>query len=466
MEGGEKVRILFRILLVAAIAAQALFSGSAVAETNPDPTAYPYKNSSHLCTANEDCVPDIWGFFQRECTSFVAWRLNDAGIRFHNNYDGVGEGRDFSDASNWLSAAQRFGIPYDNSPSVGSVAWWSSNHVAWVSAVDNQGYITIEEYNKNFDGNWSTRTIPASSVQKYIHFQDLPTTNPYPGYGPKLASMAFQDGRLAVFYVGADNAIYYQQQDAPGGAWPGQEHRIPAHVKAVAVTASYDSRIELFAIGQDNAVYHWWQQTPGEDIWLGPNRYAANVYSLAAARSTANLVELYAVGHGDADVYRLTQTSPNSWVGSAWVNMPANVWEIAATTSHDGRNELFMVGHDNALWHRWQTSPGGAWSADEMQAAVISKLAAGRNQDGRLEVFALGPDNKVYNKWQQQPGTNWSGWGNGLQASGKSLAVGRNADGRLELFVVGGDNRVWHLWQQTPGGNWSGAVGLNGRVAA
>lgn len=126
---------------------------------------YPYKNASTSGV-------DAWGFYNRQCTSFVAWRLNDAGISFHNTMKG---GR-FSDATNWANNAKKLGYKVNNKAAVGSVAQWNAGafghsrygHVAYVTAV-NGSKITIEEYNyKKF--SFSRRTLPASQVSNYIHF--------------------------------------------------------------------------------------------------------------------------------------------------------------------------------------------------------------------------------------------------------------------------------------------------------
>ncbi|SGO70005.1 Soluble lytic murein transglycosylase precursor [Mycobacterium tuberculosis] len=127
---------------------------------------YPYK------TANTSGA-DRWGFYIRQCTSFVAWRLNEAGIPFHNTMKG---GR-FGNAENWADNARRLGYTVNNKPAVGAVAQWNAGafghsgygHVAYVTAVDGSK-ITIEEYNyKQF--SYSRRTLPASQVSNYIHFQ-------------------------------------------------------------------------------------------------------------------------------------------------------------------------------------------------------------------------------------------------------------------------------------------------------
>ena len=107
-------------------------------------------------------------------------------------------------------------------------------------------------------------------------------------------------------------------------------------------------------------------------------------------------------------------------------------------------------------------------SASEAPAAPLSSaaaaqnittghfLAVGENADGRLEVFAVAQYNALWHKWQLTPGGAWSGWNSLGGASELSPAVGRNADGRLEIFALGPGKEVLHNWQTSPGGGWSG----------
>jgi surface antigen len=93
-----------------------------------------------------DSVADNWGEWNRECTSFVAWRLhsrNGFEMPFHD------------DASGWAADAQSRGYTVDTNPAVGSVAYWTGgNHVAWVEAVHSPTSIDIEEFNLSGDGRY------------------------------------------------------------------------------------------------------------------------------------------------------------------------------------------------------------------------------------------------------------------------------------------------------------------------
>ena len=116
-----------------------------------------------------DAITDDWGFFNRECTSFVAWRLNSTnGVAFHNYYGGPHWGN----ASNWGYAAQQIGITVDMNPAVGSVAWMSGGHVAWVAEVSGDN-VTVEEYNWDGDGLYHKYTWPKSHYTGFIHIKDL-----------------------------------------------------------------------------------------------------------------------------------------------------------------------------------------------------------------------------------------------------------------------------------------------------
>ncbi|SDN15778.1 CHAP domain-containing protein, partial [Allokutzneria albata] len=154
------------LALAALLAMTAL--GSAVAIAPPAIAAeyevragddYPYKGQSGT---------DKWGFYKRQCTSFVAHRLDQHGVRFKNaKYKGVF----FGNADTWNNAAKSAGVKVNKTPKVGAVAVWERNsgHVAWVSKVSG-GKITVEEYNWNNPKAYGKRTISKNEPDSYVHF--------------------------------------------------------------------------------------------------------------------------------------------------------------------------------------------------------------------------------------------------------------------------------------------------------
>jgi surface antigen len=138
---------------------------------------------SRLKNAAQDSLVDPWQFYNRECTSFVAWRLNsENNVAFTDYFRGAHWGN----ASNWKNAAKSLSIPVDNNPTRGAVAWWaagsagsSRGHVAWVQVVGDSS-ITIEEYNYLHEGFYDTRTISTSSSlwpSGFIHIKDTVVRN-------------------------------------------------------------------------------------------------------------------------------------------------------------------------------------------------------------------------------------------------------------------------------------------------
>ncbi|NQL66107.1 YSIRK-type signal peptide-containing protein [Streptococcus suis] len=116
---------------------------------------YPYKIGWQV---------DPWGMYTRQCTSFVAFRLSTT--------NGFTLPRAYGNADVWGYRAQREGYRVDMNPAIGSVAWWNSMHVAWVSAI-NGDMVEIEEYNFNYNESYNKRWIHKNSVSGYIHFKDL-----------------------------------------------------------------------------------------------------------------------------------------------------------------------------------------------------------------------------------------------------------------------------------------------------
>ncbi|MCI6871574.1 tape measure protein [Streptococcus hyointestinalis] len=97
----------------------------------------------------KDAIADPWGYFIRECVSFVANRLNNWGVN-PAKFSHLGNGAD------WVNAR----VPHMSKPKAGSVAVYAPgsqfpNHVAVVSSVNGDRY-SGEEYNQSGDGKYHT----------------------------------------------------------------------------------------------------------------------------------------------------------------------------------------------------------------------------------------------------------------------------------------------------------------------
>jgi len=134
---------------------------------------------------------DGYGFYSCQCTSYVAWKINQNGINFTNHHIEVnGELKSIgsyyssingttinrlSHAGNWDNAVSTINIPFDNSPRVGDIAVWEphtggalwAGHVAYVESVNPNGSVNVSEYNFKTPIGYGTRNNVRAS--HYIH---------------------------------------------------------------------------------------------------------------------------------------------------------------------------------------------------------------------------------------------------------------------------------------------------------
>ncbi len=106
----------------------------------------------YLCNAGQDSLVDPWGYYNRECVSYAAWKRSSIG-RSVPMYWG--------NAGSWYSRAN------SSSPAYGDIAVWPYGpgylygHVAIVESVSG-GMMTVSEYNYGAPGVYSVRSIPTN----------------------------------------------------------------------------------------------------------------------------------------------------------------------------------------------------------------------------------------------------------------------------------------------------------------
>jgi hypothetical protein len=193
---------------------------------------------------------------------------------------------------------------------------------------------------------------------------------------------------------------------------------------------------------------------------------------MTIARNADGRLEQFAVNTNlptsQSNVFHRWQTTPGGqW--SSWQRMPGYLTAISASATADGRLELFGVNtrvpatENNNVFHRWQTTPGGSWTAWEHLGGYLTSLTAGTNADGRLEVFGINANlptsqNNIFQR-SQTPTGSWTGWQR-VPGYLTSVSLAANSDGRLELVGANTTVRtslsnVLRRRQVTPGGNWT-----------
>ena len=186
------------------------------------------------------------------------------------------------------------------------------------------------------------------------------------------------------------------------------------------------------------------------------------------ARNADGRLEVFARGSDDS-LWHRAQTSPGgAW--DAWSGLGGKLTaDPVVAENADGRLEVFYRGTNGGLWHLSQQTAGDSqWTGHDGLGGSLAKanLAVARNADGRLEVFARDDKDALVHLWQKTAGGTYSGWDNLGGVLRSNVVVGTNADGRLEAFYRGTDDAIWHLHQKSPGGAWSGHSSLSGYVDA
>jgi acylphosphatase len=280
------------------------------------------------------------------------------------------------------------------------------------------------------------------------------------------------DGRLEVFGVGMDKALWHIWQTAPhAGPWSAWSSLSGGIDSFPAVAVNVDGRLEAFVRGNDNALWHMWQTAPHAGPWSAWSSLGGTITSNPAVFVNSDgRLEVFARGTDDA-LWHIWQTAPHAGPWSAWSSLGGVITsDPVVVDNSDGRLEVFARGTDKALWHVWQTvAHGGPWSAwSSLGGIITSEGAVALNTDGRLEIFARGTDRALWHNWQTAPHAGpWSGWSSlgGIITSGP--AVYANSDGRLEVFARGTDNALWHIWQTMPhAGPWSTWGSLGGVITS
>lgn len=162
-----------------------LANGSWITDTNvytgtDGPAARPCTRNDYPYASSSTSGVDAWNFYNRQCTSFAAHRINWNGTRTGRTFTNMYLGEHFGDAHMWDDAARASGVAVSNTPAVGRIAQWNRNvggvggygHVAYVSAVYDDGSILIEEYNWNAYSYGTRRLYPGGGYwpSNFINF--------------------------------------------------------------------------------------------------------------------------------------------------------------------------------------------------------------------------------------------------------------------------------------------------------
>lgn len=106
----------------------------------------------------------------------------------------------------------------------------------------------------------------------------------------ELTAATNKDGRLELFYINADDAIYHNWQVSPGGNWSGWS-ALGGKAKELTVAQNQDGRLQIFCIGIDDAFYYNIQVVAG-GTWSGWKPLDNTVKQIPVVKKQEELVEV------------------------------------------------------------------------------------------------------------------------------------------------------------------------------
>ena len=144
------------------------------------------------------CVNDGVGFFQGQCTSWVAYRLGQRnGIGFTNWYDG----RHWGNASEWSKVAKGLDYVSNKVPAVGAVGWYARGHVSYVEDVNSDGSVVISEMNTDGHNGFVVHTVypgESSWPDRFLHLADVVPVDLTPPGSPEPVTATAGGHRVTV----------------------------------------------------------------------------------------------------------------------------------------------------------------------------------------------------------------------------------------------------------------------------
>lgn len=262
----------------------------------------------------------------------------------------------------------------------------------------------------------------------------------------------------------------------------------------IAIEQNSDGRLEVFAIGGDGALWHTYQPKPGKGPWIGWSSLGKPSSILYFDNPTIfnnkdGRLEVFATGYTmgtlspymGGELWHISQSKPSKGPWTTWKNLGSpskkiKINKLGVGRNKDGRLEVFATGAvwpsispDEGIWHIWQKKPNkGTWSSWASMGIpkgvnTLTNLPAviAHNSDGRLEVFVT--KGSLWHMYQSKPSIGpWINWGKLGNPTNTTLnlipvAVGQNSDGCLEVFAIDYFNgkdytkgSLWHRYQPKP----------------
>jgi surface antigen len=423
---------------------------------------------------------DSWGFYQGQCTSWAAYRLNQlTGAGFTNTYK-LPTGQRWGDALHWATAAHTAGLTVNSTPAAGSIAWYSSDHVAVVEQVNSPTSIVISEMNVDYHDGFAVHTVTAGSggtsagsgwPTQFIHVKDLPKTLPAE---PGALAPTNVTGTSAVLHW-TDNSTnedgFWTQYKVVGASSWTTGPTAPANAVSVPVTGLTRGIHYIFQVGAHNSVGTHWSAY----IYVNTVPLPAEPTNVKAVATGGRSVALTWTDNSNNETSFVTQyevAGSNSWHGAQ--SAGANQTSVTVTGLSPNTKYVFQVGAQNVAGTHWspysntvstpQVLPAQPGSPRVTSATGVSETLAWTDASDNESAF--------YSQYKPVGSTNWTA-GPSVGANVTSLTVPGLKNGTEYVFQVGAHNSAGTHWsayfygwtQALPGEPTGGAAAMGATTA-
>jgi surface antigen/ribosomal protein L24E len=354
----------FRLLVLRAVIAICLVPGAAIGAVTAFPL--PSASASAVTTGNDypwaSVAPTGYsplGFSYRFCTDFVAWKLNEAEGATSAPWKFTWSTLDFpdgdGDAVGWRQGAINSGYEVNTVPAIGAVAWWGAEvggglgHVAYVSAVNPDGTVDVEEYNYNVPNEYDVRNEVRADA--YLHIDDLIQGVP----GPWTVTATAANGQQGYWETDSTGATFAFGAAQTVGSI-GEQLNAPI-VSMITDPATADG---YWLLGADGGVFSFGGATFYGST--GSEQLPAPIVAMAATPS----------GHGywlvgsDGSVYPFGDAKSYGSMAGDHLNAP--VVGIARTPSGDGYR---LVASDGGVFDFGDATFLGSMGGSHLNKPII-----------------------------------------------------------------------------------------------
>jgi hypothetical protein len=276
------------------------------------------------------------------------------------------------------------------------------------------------------------------------------------------------DGRLEIFALCINDAVYHRWQITPNGNWSEWASLDGGGIKQIVVTNYPNGALGLFGLGTDGSIWQTWQDAPNGK-WTDPwtlMHEGAKFKQIAVGKEANGALALFGIGLDDA-VYGTWQLSPNgNWSQVTPLN-GGGIKQITSTNYPNSALGVFGLGTNGLVYQAWQLAPNGNWTEGwtlmGSGSGVLKQIDVNNYPNGALGLFGLGTDGSVWQTRQVAPNDKWTDpWIKFLGgAKFKQIAIGKEANGALALFGIGLGDAVYGTWVKL-NNNWSPVTPLNG----